>query len=831
MRLATTFQRGFSQPFCARAAPVTRLERSTNPNLGWPKQVWTQDLLSPARRTLPSALLGEKVPDGVLGNGHPVQPSRALLKAPKAGQSLSSTSSPSPGGPVGGAGETAPSWRLAELEEELRTARSELQALQKQREEERQQLEATQRSLESRLEELQLSTKAPERSRSSGSRGPEPAPVGQGLTQSGLSLTAEELERLIQDRVQSQLMALVKGSGTFELKVVEPPGSTSSSQAQRAPVESALATLAAAWSKTPEVLPAVAASPATALPASSSAGPMGNAEACRSSQSMEATQPSAPSAPVAVEPSTQPEVDVAAYVPPADEDGQADTPEEVGREAEARSADESETAEEAASNSAWLSTAAPQPSRMMTEVASSDDSPEEVDGLASEDDLQLDAIPAGGLEEAASTAAPYPAFSEQEAEGSDSAWVSTAAQYPAASNGEREEASAAEQEVCSGGDEAETASAASAQPAPEEVGDQSAWPQQAFAEGQQVDWPDEASDAQQAADASLWEEEASAKGEQEGWPDQTLADGQKEEGSAVRHEADCPDETPADTQKAADASLREEEASAKGEQEEGAALRDEVDWPDETPQKVDAPSGQEETSEAEQVDWPNEASVDAQQVDWPDEASADAQQVDWPDEASAEGQTEQASDAAVWPPEAGSSLAWPDASERTRQADAPPAWPEASEKMQQAGNVYAWPQPSPAKPEADAPPSWPKAEPMQQAKDAHAWPQPSLATQEVREIRQDTDAWQAPVRELQRRVAKLEDQLMALQPPEASPNSVRPQTSKREAVRLPEEVAHQRSQQAEMSDGDEVGRDALPGSPQLARAQWQLQQAAQRRAV
>eukprot|EP00913_Durusdinium_trenchii_P021425 g20136.t1 len=72
---------------------------------------------------------------------------------------------------------------------------------------------------------------------------------------------------------------------------------------------------------------------------------------------------------------------------------------------------------------------------------------------------------------------------------------------------------------------------------------------------------------------------------------------------------------------------------------------------------------------------------------------------------------------------------------------------------------------------------------------------------------------------------------MALQPPEASPNSVRPQTSKREAVRLPEEVAHQRSQQAEMSDGDEVGRDALPGSPQLARAQWQLQQAAQRRAV
>ena len=33
---------------------------------------------------------------------------------------------------------------------------------------------------------------------------------------------------------------------------------------------------------------------------------------------------------------------------------------------------------QAASNSAWLSTAAPQPSRMMTEVASSDDSPEEV---------------------------------------------------------------------------------------------------------------------------------------------------------------------------------------------------------------------------------------------------------------------------------------------------------------------------------------------------------------------------------------------------------------------------------------------------------------------
>eukprot|EP00913_Durusdinium_trenchii_P021424 g20135.t1 len=413
--------------------------------------------------------------------------------------------------------------------------------------------------------------------------------------------------------------------------------------------------------------------------------PVRHLRASEDREDHEATQPSAPSAPVAVEPSTQPEVDVAAYVPPADEDGQADTPEEagrlegvlrrvgafwdvqVGREAEARSADESETAEEAASNSAWLSTAAPQPSRMMTEVASSDDSPEEVDGLASEDDLQLDAIPAGGLEEAASTAAPYPAFSEQEAEGSDSAWVSTAAQYPAASNGEREEASAAEQEVCSGGDEAETASAASAQPAPEEVGDQSAWPQQAFAEGQQVDWPDEASDAQQAADASLWEEEASAKGEQEGWPDQTLADGQKEEGSAVRHEADCPDETPADTQKAADASLREEEASAKGEQEEGAALRDEVDWPDETPQKVDAPSGQEETSEAEQVDWPNEASVDAQQVDWPDEASADAQQVDWPDEASAEGQTEQASDAAVWPPEAGSSLAWPDASERTRQ--------------------------------------------------------------------------------------------------------------------------------------------------------------------
>ena len=32
---------------------------------------------------------------------------------------------------------------------------------------------------------------------------------------------------------------------------------------------------------------------------------------------------------------------------------------------------------------------------------------------------------------------------------------------------------------------------------------------------------------------------------------------------------------------------------------------------------------------------------------------------------------------------------------------------------------------------------------------------------------EDTDAWQAPVRELQRRVAKLEDQLMALQPPEA----------------------------------------------------------------
>eukprot|EP00913_Durusdinium_trenchii_P021423 g20134.t2 len=52
--------------------------------------------------------------------------------------------------------------------------------------------------------------------------------------------------------VPAALMALVKGSGTFELKVVEPPGSTSSSQAQRAPVESALATLAAAWSKTPE---------------------------------------------------------------------------------------------------------------------------------------------------------------------------------------------------------------------------------------------------------------------------------------------------------------------------------------------------------------------------------------------------------------------------------------------------------------------------------------------------------------------------------------------------------------------------------------------------